>query len=204
MKKSFKIVIILTVCVVVVTLLSVLGYFIYVKSTYLSKEEVKEIVIRDTNLNRSDIVFEKVDLELDRDLKKYDVEFYYNRVWYTYEIEAKTGTIIYSNYVSADSSNPSNGEVSSDSNTGSDTNQSTSPSTNPSTNNYISAEDAKTIALNDSKFSANEVIFTDVEFDIKNGKAVYEVDFYNNNLEYDYIIDAVNKNIISKTKEPRD
>ena len=184
MKKNTKIIIISIVVVLCLVVFAFIGYFIYIRSTYISKEEVKDIVIKDTKLKKEDISFKEIDLDLEEETKKYDVEFYYNRVEYKYEVDAKSGDIIYSDF-----NNSSN---------------STNNSNNTNTNNYISEEEAREIALRDASLNANEVTFTDIDLDLKNGNAIYEVDFESNTQEYEYKIDGINKTIINKKQEPRD
>ncbi len=196
MKKN-KIIIIIISCIIGLFILGFLGYFIYIKNTYLSKDEVKEIILKDTKLSKEDITFKEIDLDLEKETKKYDVEFYYNRVEYNYEIDAKTGKIIYSDYINNTNINQENTNNNDTAN-----NENSNNTTNDT--NYISQEEAKDIALKDAKFSNQEVTFTDIDFEFQNGVAIYEVDFYKNNLEYEYKINAVNKNIISKNREPRD
>ena len=193
MKKNTKIIITSIVVVLCLVVFAFLGYFIYIRSTYISKDEVKDIVIKDTKLKKEDISFKEVELDLEEETKKYDVEFYYNRVEYKYEIDAKNGNIIYSDF--NNSSNTTNNNNSTNNNTTSNTN---------TNNNYISEEDARSIALNDAGLQANEVTFTDIDLDLKNGNAIYEVDFESNTQEYEYKIDGINKTIINKKQEPRD
>ena len=188
MKKSQKMILFIIGGIFLLAILGALGYFIYLKNAFISKEQVKEIVISDTKLNKDDISFKEIDLDLEEGTKKYDVEFYYNRVEYNYEIDAKTGKVIYSNY------NQNNENNSYTNNQTSDTNSSTK----------ITTEEAKNIALTDAGFTSSEVNFVDVDSDLENGKAIYEVDFEINHLEYDYKIDGFSKNIISKKTEPRD
>ncbi len=196
MKKSTKIIIISIICVVVLLLLGALGYFIYIKSTYISKDVVKEIILNDTKLNEKDVTFKDIDLDLDDGLHVYDVEFYYNRVEYSYEIDAKTGKIITSDFINNSLNNNSE-----NSNTTSNDN-STNTEKNDS-KNYITKEEARDIAINDAGFSLDSVTLIKAEFDYDNGIAIYEVEFVNGNLEYDYEINAITKEIVSKKQERR-
>ena len=108
-----------------------------------------------------------------------------------YEIDAKNGNIIYSNFMSNDSNTNNNNTTSNN-------------DTSTNSNNYISEEEARNIALNDAGLNSNEVTFTDIDLDLKNGNAIYEVDFESNTQEYEYKIDGINKTIINKKQEPRD
>lgn len=196
MKKNNKIILIVVLCIIFLTLSLISISFIYIKSNFISKDKVKEIIINDTKLNGSDISFKEIELDLDGETKKYEVEFYYNRIEYKYEIDAKSGNIIYSNFnnPNIDSNNNNNNNNSNEFNNNSNNN----------INSCISSEEAKNIALTDAGFNDSDVIFTDVEIDYYNGKLVYEIDFVNNLLEYEYKIDCTSKVIISKYQEPRD
>lgn len=65
----------------------------------------------------------------------------------------------------------------------------------------ISTEQAKEIALKHVNLTTNEVIFAKVELDFDDGIQKYEVKFYNNNIEYEYDIDANTGEIVSCERE---
>ena len=68
---------------------------------------------------------------------------------------------------------------------------------NTGTTTGITAEQAKTIALNHAKVNASSVSFVRAHLDYENGRRVYDVEFYSNYNEYDYEIDAATGTIIS-------
>ena len=63
-------------------------------------------------------------------------------------------------------------------------------------NNYIGVEKAKSIALRDAGVSG--VTFVKAKLDYDDGVRVYDVEFYKDNVEYDYEIDAVTGQIREK------
>ena len=191
MKKNTKIVIIVITSLVLLILFGLLGYLLYMKNTYLSKDVVKEIVLNDTKLNAKDVTFKDIELDNDDGLHKYEVDFYYNRQEYSYEIDAKTGKIIYSNYI-LDNVNSTDNLPKDDVTSNNNNNQ-----------NYITKEEATNIALNDVNLALDNVTLQKAEFDYDNGIAIYEIEFINGNLEYDYEINAITKEIISKKQERR-
>lgn len=65
------------------------------------------------------------------------------------------------------------------------------------TSGYITAEQAKEIALNHAGYIEDEVGFAKVKLDFENGRVIYEVEFYVGQNEYDYEIDATTGNILS-------
>lgn len=101
---------IIILSIIGVILLVCLGLFIYVKVTYLSKDdtnnpsannsqnitldEAKNIALKDAKLNTSDVVFTEAKQELDDGKTVYDIEFYHDYNEYNYEIDATNGTII--------------------------------------------------------------------------------------------------------------
>ena len=64
-------------------------------------------------------------------------------------------------------------------------------------NKQIGIEAAKQIALADAKVALKDVTFIKAELDNEDGRAVYEIEFYSGNVEYDYNIDALSGEIIS-------
>ena len=189
-----KKVLIVILSIVALLLVIGIGFFIYIKVTYLSENEVKNIVTEDTGLSSNDIYFESVDLDMEDN--HYDVEFYYDNVEYEYKIDAKNGRIIYNNFMRNNTST-------------SDTNQNNSSQNNTQNNNHntnntnsteISLDEAKTIALEHSKLTMNEVTFTKTQLDTDDGKQTYEIEFIYNNEEYDYEIAVNNGEIISYSK----
>jgi len=65
----------------------------------------------------------------------------------------------------------------------------------------ISLEDAKAIALADAGLTEADVIYTAEGQDTDNGVAVYEIDFYTTDTEYDYEIRISDGTVLSKSTE---
>lgn len=61
---------------------------------------------------------------------------------------------------------------------------------NNNTNTKITSDKAKEIALNHANLSENQVTFIKSNIDYDDGIQAYDVEFYHNNQEYDYKIDA--------------
>ena len=188
MKKAL----IIILSIVAILLVIGIGIFIYMKVTYLSENEVKEIVINDTGLNSNDIYFDNVDLDMEDNA--YDVDFYYNNVEYEYKIDAKNGRIIYNNFNIDNTSNQNNN----DTNATNETNENTN---NNITTTEITLDEAKNIALEHAQLNENDVTFTKTQMDTDDGKQVYDIDFIYNNEEYDYEIAVSNGEVISYSKE---
>ena len=71
----------------------------------------------------------------------------------------------------------------------------------PASGNYISADRAKQIALNDAGVKEANAVFLRANLDWDDGRMKYEVEFYSGTTEYDYDIDAVTGAILSSDRE---
>ena len=80
-------------------------------------------------------------------------------------------------------------------------NQTNNTSQNNSTLNQITLDEAKKIALDDSKLNENDVTYTESKIDFDDGKKIYDIEFIYNNQEYNYEIDATTGEIVSYDKD---
>lgn len=74
-------------------------------------------------------------------------------------------------------------------------------SSRPDGTQYITADQAKTIALKDAGVNASDAVFLKTRLDWEDGRAEYEVEFYSGRTEYDYDIDALTGAIRSKDQD---
>ena len=65
----------------------------------------------------------------------------------------------------------------------------------------VTLEAAKSAALADAGLAESDVTFTKTRLDTEDGFAVYDIDFYTADSEYEYEIDALTGAVISKSKE---
>lgn len=152
------------------------------EKSYIGTDKVKKIISERLKVDIS--ALKRLDIELDYDDGKmvYDVEFYYLNIEYDLEIDAKTGDII---------KFESDGEIS----------ENELSSIKDNDIKYIGKEKAKEIALKHAKLNENNVKDLDIEFEYKNGIALYEIDFESEKYEYEYKINAITGKIIFSEKE---
>ena len=131
-------------------------------------DQAKEIALNHAKLTADQVSFIRTESEFDDGIEKYNIEFYYNNQKYDYDINAVNGQII--QYDLEGVINNSQNNLNSTAN--------------------ISIEQAKEIALNHANLTSNQVIFSRTELDYDNGIQKYEVEFYYNNREYSYEINA--------------
>lgn len=68
----------------------------------------------------------------------------------------------------------------------------------------ITLDQAKSIALSDSKADQNSVVFEKQKLELEHGIYEYEIEFHDSATEYEYEINAQTGDIISRSSEPYD
>ena len=194
MKKYGKIIIIVVGILVVIALLVLL----YFKTAFISKNEVKDIIAANMNVNSGDLYFEDIDFEFDKGV--YEVEVYYQNRDYEYKIDAKEGKVIYTDFRNINTNNSQNNSNNNNSNGSNNSNSNNQNSLNNVTAS-ISLDEAKNIAVTNAGVDINSVEFTREELDHDNHTLVYELEFFYNNIEYNYEINATTGDIISYDKD---
>ncbi len=182
--------------VVFVLVLIVVAFFLLKGN--ISKAEALDIAFDYLGKSQSDFTSTKVNKELDDNL--YEVELNDGTYKYEIDINMTSGKVmdfekeqIYKHQ--ENNNDTTNKTQSSSSNT---TNKKTT-----SKEKYISANEAKKIALKHAKAKESDVVFENVKRDLEDGKMVYEIDFIYNKKEYEYEIDAKKGNIIKYDVEVR-
>ena len=160
-------------------------------SNKITEEKAKEIALNHANLSQNDVTFIRSNIDYDDGFTAYDVEFYSNNQEYDYKIDANSGDIIeYDLDVESYAIPQNNNNINANTNVANN-------NINNSNNVAITEEKAKEIALNHANLSANQVQYLNSHLDYDDGMQVYDVNFYANNLEHSYEIDAQTGNIVS-------
>ncbi len=152
-------------------------------------KKAKKKALADAGISKSAVKYTKAHLDYDDGIAIYDVEFYTDTHEYEYEINAKTGK------VHEKSIERHNKVYNTQNNTSSKPKVTAKPQTNNNNNNKnnsnrISVDKAKSIAVKHAGYSVGKVTFQKAKLDYDDGRAVYEIDFFVGNDEYDYEIDA--------------
>ena len=190
-------------------------------------DAAKLAAIEAAGINVSDVVIEEVELEERNGQKYYSVDFEVNGKDYEIIVDALTGEIISSNIPSsvqpaeadapqakqadAPKENPApqpaaeaKAEEPKDEPKADSKASEPAPKSDSKASSVISEAKAKEIALNHAGLKESEVSFVKVKLDWDDGRQEYEVDFYKDNMDYDYEIDAVSGAILSADKEVED
>ncbi len=186
--------------------------------SYITISEAKNTVLENAGLSEENVVFVRVHLDSDEDAAKYDIEFVSETAEYVYTVNAITGEILSLNcemgdYDLADipTGNTAPDTAQNDMQSGSarpNGTQSGSPEsdgtqsgTNDVDSRYIGREAAQQAALEHAGFDADSVLISHVHLEHDDGCWQYDVEFYKDNIEYDYDIDAITGAVLSCHQE---
>ena len=160
----------------------------------IGAEKAKEVALEHAKFAAEDVTFTKTELDYDNGVAVYDVEFFVNNVEYDYEIDALEGNVRV--YDIDNNEIITNSDMTPEVVVTAPTTQAEVDTNVAVTSTQITTEKAKDIALAHAKLNSSDVTFTKAELDYDDGVAVYEVEFYRNNVEYDYEIHAASGAII--------
>ncbi len=153
---------------------------------YIGEENAKNIAFEHAGFIEDDLQFVQTRLERDDGHTIYEVEFWNGNTEYDYDIDALTGEIIgFSQDV--ESNAPA-------------LPQSAANATS-STAEYITAEQAKEIALQNAGVNASDAQNLQCEFEHDDGRAEYELDWNVGPTEYEYTIDATDGAILAHSMD---
>lgn len=155
---------------------------------YIGKEKAKAAAFDHAGVTENHVNNLEIDFDYEDKKAVYEIEFETDDAEYEYVIDAVTGKILGSER---------DIKRSSGSNKRNTSKQTYSPPlTTNNPDKYIGKEKAKEIAFRHAKVDEGKVKDLDIELDIDDGRAVYEIDFKAGNKEYDYEIDAATGDIL--------
>ena len=152
--------------------------------TEITEDEAKRIALEHAGLTEADVDFVRVKLDIDDGRKEYEVEFYTKDKEYDYEIDALSGKILSCDY---DAEHYDRGDAKHSSGTG--------------TAAAITADEAKAAALKDAGLTEADVTNLYSKLDTDDGRSVYEIEFWQGEVEYDYDVDATTGEIVKSSRE---
>ena len=153
-------------------------------------EQAKEIALKHANLINDQVSFIRAETDLDNGIEKYDIEFYHENIEYDYEINVANGEIIeYDHDVENYNINNKQTPIR---NIGGATEEQ---------GKIISIDQAKEIALKHANLTSDQVTFGKSELDFDDGIQKYYIEFYYNNREHSFEIDANTGKVLANEKD---
>ncbi len=165
-------------------------------SAYIGDEAAKEVAFRHAGIAAAEAVNVKCEMDWEKGIMVYEVEFDAAGFEYEYEINAKTGEIVKSDKEADDDhaqehTNPKPEQKPDD----------VPPSSEEA---YIGDAAGKAAAFKHAGVNAGEVFDCACELEYENGLVVYEIDFKANGYEYDYDINALTGEVVKHCKDVDD
>lgn len=142
----------------------------------ISIEQAKSLVLEDAGLKESQVTFNKAKLDKDDGVLEYEFEFYSNDTKYEYDVRTSDGQITSKEIERTVVKNKTKSEAPKVAETKAE--------------NYISLEEAKSIALKHAGLSTAE--FGKGKLDSDDGVMEYDLEFFADSLKYEIEINAVN------------
>ena len=158
------------------------------EKAYIGQARAKSIALAHAGVVESAASRFSTEFDYEDGVMVYEVEFYAGGYEYNCDINALSGDIV-SYEKEHDGNEPANGPSS---NAPGGSGSAVSPS-----GQYISEAKAKSIAFNHAGVKEADASSLKVRFDLDDGRAEYEVEFFCSDTEFDYEIDALTGSIIS-------
>ncbi len=211
------------ITIVLIILIIGLGLYGFIFKENITEQEAKRIAFEYANVLESEVNISYINKN--KEDVAYEIAFYDEIYEYEVKVNYNNGNVtnyekdirVYNNTENGD--NIDNNDIDNNTtNTISDTTDNNTVTNSTDTNitnnvnntnngintdNFIGEEKAKEISLTHAGLSNEDVFFKSVELDINRYISVYEIEFYYNNFEYDYKIDATTGEVLKYERDIR-
>ncbi|MBQ7312426.1 MAG: PepSY domain-containing protein, partial [Clostridia bacterium] len=176
---------------------------------YIGSDRAKEIALEHAGYTEANVLGIEVEMDYEKGVMVYEVEFHADAQEYDYDINAETGEIV-KNHAERDDDwwddwNWDDTEWKFTEETVKEerlqNEQALVRQEHGTSADYLSLEDVKKIAFEHAGVTADTIFDLETEFDHDNGRAEYEIDFESGEFYYSYDIDAVTGEIIKNNKK---
>ena len=155
----------------------------------ISMQQATEVALQDAGFSSSEVESLSGNLDSDDEVRHYDVSFVSQVMEYDYEIKASDGTILEKDREAVEThSSSQNVSLPAESSTMTDS-------------DFISIDEAKSIALQVSGVDASNAVFTEAELNVDDGVHIYEIEFISGDMEYSFEINAMTGSVAEWEKE---
>ena len=155
----------------------------------ISMQQATEVALQDAGFSSSEVESLSGNLDSDDEVRHYDVRFVSQCMEYDYEIKASDGTILEKDREAVEThSSSQNVSLPAESSTMTDS-------------DFISIDEAKSIALQVSGVDASNAVFTEAELNVDDGVHIYEIEFISGDMEYSFEINAMTGSVAEWEKE---
>ncbi len=177
-KKAFVAVICIIAILVVLGTGAVFAASVIAESSAIGTENAKNFAFADAGVDPVSASNVKAEFDYEHGQFVYEVEFVAGNTEYEYWIKASDGAVV-KKQVEIITQNGSYATATAE----------------------ITMDKAKEIALDDANLNVEEVTFMKEKLDVDNGISIYDIEFFADNIAYEYEINAITGTVYSKSKE---
>lgn len=170
------------------------------EQTMLEATRAEDIALEAAGLTRDQVRFDRTELDRERGVQVWEVEFRCENTEYDFEIDAYTGEIL-KQRTEADDDDDRPAQDTQAPNPPAEEPPKESTDTEPA---VIAATRAEEIALEALGLTREQVRFDRTELDYERGKKVWEVELDHGYVEYDFTIDAYTGEILFQKEDRED
>ena len=175
----------------------------WVSAPVIAEDSAKQAAYTHAGVNEADVLYAKTEIDRERGIVIYEVEFRTAEYEYEYDVNATTGEVVkyekeYKPCSTADILNTEKNHIAS---TGGSQSAETSVDRAEA---YLAESEVLLTAISHAGVNAESAYDLSVELENEHGRAVYEVEFKADGYEYEYEIDASTGEILKFDKEKDD
>lgn len=164
---------------------------------FIGQDVAESLALEAYGLSEPDAVLTSSELKSRNGTDYYCIKFTVNGTAYECDIDALTGSVIELRGPDSSTGDTAAKLLTDDSASAADSGTSAdSGSQTASSGTVLSQDEAKKKALSHAGLSSSQVTFLSCKLEWEDGRRIYDVEFYSNNREYDYEIDASTGEII--------
>lgn len=168
---------------------------------YIGEAKAKDLALNKAGVSAAALSQYEIELDTDKGVMVYDVEFKADGWEYDCEINATTGAIVKFEKEPDRDHEEHAADVTTGATVKAEKNSSGSPAKESASGVSVSEAKAREVALNHAGVKADDVSGLESKLDRDHGRTVYEVEFKSGGHEYDYEIDAATGAVLKSEKE---
>ena len=204
-KKTVLLTISIVVAVALIACIVVFMVHLFARSSAIGEYQAQRYAFEDAGVDPDSAFVNQTQFEFEDGHFVYEIEFTADGIEYDYVVKSSDGTILKKEREQIEGywQSPVVPQTTSPETVTQDTTttipQTANPgSTNATTPSYIGDASARSIALKHAGLNETDVSFLTSKLDNEDGTMVYEVEFYQDRVEYDYTIDALTGEILTQ------
>lgn len=198
-KKNVLLAVGIVIAIALIACIVILVMNLSAKNSAIGEYQAQQYAFADAGVDPDSAFVNRTQFEFEDGHYVYEIEFTADGIEYDYVVKSSDGTILQKEREQIVGYQP-NSTVPQTTGSESASQETTTPAATDSstTPSYIGEESARSIALEHAGLNEADVTFRSTKLDNDDGTMVYEIEFYQDRVEYDYTIDALTGAVLSQ------